>query len=463
MSPAASPPAASPAAAPAGGAVDSALREAERVVKKQKTCAARTSDAVSRLLGAVQAARDRLAADPAADAAPALRALREEVDALAPAAQMTADTKELHGAVAKLGKVRPRRRTGRARGLRACVCAQRPLGVTPNPVAPPPPPPQAVDAGFSLDVCAALRDVPMDRAALDQAVASHLYHEGAFEAGDAFAAEARVEGGGELKAPYAEMHAVLERLARRDVGPALAWAAAHAAELRGGSGGGGGGGGGGAAGPPPPPSDLEFALHRLAFLQLLGQQRDRDALAYAAAHLPAFRHSHLAQVQRLMGALAFSRRPRSPASPYADLFDDGLWADAARDFARQACALLGRAQDSPLLVAVAAGGAALPTLLKLASLVSQGGTAELGGDAAGQLPVEVPLGREFVFHSVFACPVSREQAAPDNPAMMLPCGHCLCRQSIVKIARAGRAFKCPYCPVEATLAQCVELRFPEAP
>lgn len=34
--------------------------------------------------------------------------------------------------------------------------------------------------------------------------------------------------------------------------------------------------------------------------------------------------------------------------------------------------------------------------------------ADLAG-AAEQLPLEVPLGQEFVFHSIFACPVSRDQ------------------------------------------------------
>lgn len=42
---------------------------------------------------------------------------------------------------------------------------------------------------------------------------------------------------------------------------------------------------------------------------------------------------------------------------------------AARDFVRQCCVLLGQAQDSPLLVTVAAGAAALPTLLKLAAVI----------------------------------------------------------------------------------------------
>ena len=112
---------------------------------------------------------------------------------------------------------------------------------------------------------------------------------------------------------------------------------------------------------------------------------------------------------------------------------------------------------------VSAGAAALPTLLKLASVVAK---TQPTSDLAGQgdeLPVEVPLGREFVFHSIFACPVSREQSLPDNPPMMLPCGHCICRQSISRIAKsATRAFKCPYCPQEASMQQCMELHFPDA-
>lgn len=76
--------------------------------------------------------------------------------------------------------------------------------------------------------------------------------------------------------------------------------------------------------------------------------------------------------------------------------------------------------------------------------------------------MELELGKEFVFHSIFACPVSRDQSTHDNPPMMLPCGHVLCRQSMLKIAKgATRPFKCPYCPREATSAACKQLHFPD--
>jgi hypothetical protein len=54
--------------------------------------------------------------------------------------------------------------------------------------------------------------------------------------------------------------------------------------------------------------------------------------------------------------------------------------------------------------------AALPTLLKLTTVAAAAVSAATGlAPAAGELPVEVPLGREFVFQSIFACPVSKEQ------------------------------------------------------
>ena len=60
--------------------------------------------------------------------------------------------------------------------------------------------------------------------------------------------------------------------------------------------------------------------------------------------------------------------------------------------------------------------------------------------------------------------VSREQSTAGNPPMLLPCGHALAKQSLLKIAKnSGRPFKCPYCPMEATPGACRHIFFPDAP
>lgn len=111
-------------------------------------------------------------------------------------------------------------------------------------------------------------------------------------------------------------------------------------------------------------------------------------------------------------------------------------------------------------MSVAAGSAALPKLVKLATVMA-GRAQDL--HSREELPVELELGREFIFHSIFACPVSKEQSTAENPAMILPCGHVLCQQSILKIAKTiQRSFKCPYCPGEATHKECKQINFPDA-
>lgn len=83
-----------------------------------------------------------------------------------------------------------------------------------------------------------------------------------------------------------------------------------------------------------------------------------------------------------------------------------------------------QASESPLVVATAAGSVALPSLLKLAGLLKEHSHELVSGE---QLPVEIDLSQEFVFRSVFSCPVSREQSSAVNPPWLLPCGHVLCK------------------------------------
>jgi len=441
--------------------IEAALMEADRVIKRQKTCAAKTSGILFKIIHALEQTIEHLSEDATLDPAAAVDDLAKTLDALDAVSAINADTKELHGAIGKLGKL--------------------------------------VEKDFDIDVCASLRQIPMDRGILDKIVAEHLYHEGAFEIADAFVLEAGIEDGDELKAPFASMHTVLKHIQEKNLGPALEWAEKHRKVLRKAAAAAGGGGGSGdtvaattsngaifapAEGVKRATKDweeetasvFEFLLHRLAFLQILEREGQHQALCYARLHFPMFKTTHMKEIQRLMGLLCFSKRLKACAEAqdtkaevlsknnklYADLFNDSLWEALAVDFRRQSCSLIGQAQDSPLLVTTSAGAAALPTLLKLASVASKTQPAVDLAEQNNELPVEMPLGKEFVFNSVFACPVSREQSSADNPPMMLPCGHCLSKQSVLRVAKSiTRAFKCPYCPKEATLQQCMELKFPD--
>jgi hypothetical protein len=70
----------------------------------------------------------------------------------------------------------------------------------------------------------------------------------------------------------------------------------------------------------------------------------------------------------------------------------------------------------------------------------------------------LPLGAAHRHHTVFCCPVTRQAAEPDNPPLLLPCGHVLASATASELA-ARHGFKCPYCPQQTTLRQCRRIVF----
>ncbi|OJK00981.1 hypothetical protein ASPACDRAFT_117621 [Aspergillus aculeatus ATCC 16872] len=200
-------------------------------------------------------------------------------------------------------------------------------------------------------------------------------------------------------------------------------------------------------------SNLEFELCRLQFVWLFhGAQEQQSptpagrqaALEYARREFHGFLPRYLREVQQLMGAMAFS--PNLQDSPYRSIFNNpSAWSDVAHSFTREFCSLLGLSADSPLYIAATAGAIALPTLLKLQTIMRAKRTE---WTTENELPVEIPLPPSYLFHSIFVCPVSKEQTTDENPPMMMPCGHVIAEESLKRLCKGSR-FKCPYCPSES--------------
>ncbi|KAJ3280762.1 hypothetical protein HK104_000423 [Borealophlyctis nickersoniae] len=274
-------------------------------------------------------------------------------------------------------------------------------------------------------------------ATLNRTLSHHFIREGRFDLASAFAAEAGFNVPEHLKQHVSEMYTILEQMRKGDVSGAVEWARGRREDLdkRG--------------------SGLEFELRKVEFVGLLKAGQVTEALEYAKRRFEPFAGSHLKEIQRLMCSFLFATRLAT--SPYADLLDPHLQTDIQRRFTRDFCALLGLSSDSPLFISVTVGTHAIPTILKMSSIMKDKSGIEWS--QAGELPVEVPLSDANRFHSVFACPVSKEQSTDDNPPMMMACGHVICQDCLKRLGKGSTTtrFKCPYCPTESTGAQAMQI------
>ena len=85
-------------------ALATAAAEADRVVKKQKICSSKFASAVDSLLAAVTESKDKLQNGKDESVLPELR---KHVTQLGLSSELHDQTKQLHQAVAKLGKASP--------------------------------------------------------------------------------------------------------------------------------------------------------------------------------------------------------------------------------------------------------------------------------------------------------------------------------------------------------------------
>ncbi|KAG5979755.1 hypothetical protein E4U55_004801 [Claviceps digitariae] len=250
----------------------------------------------------------------------------------------------------------------------------------------------------------------------------------------------------DLQDKFSEMYHILAELQEHNLGPAIEWAHVnnHKLQARG--------------------SNLEFELCKLQFLWLFkgpsinGLPDDENngqmgALSYARQHFVRFQSRHIQEIQQLSCAMVYA--PNLEESPYRHLFEiASAFEDVSTSFTRDFCSLLGLSAESPLYVAVTAGAIALPRLIKYTTYMKEKKTE---WTTENELAFETPLPTSMIYHPIFVCPVSKEQTTEQNPPMMLPCGHVLCRDSLHNIAAKGSRYKCPYCPTEGHLRDAIKI------
>ncbi|KAH8770942.1 regulator of gluconeogenesis [Diaporthe sp. PMI_573] len=250
----------------------------------------------------------------------------------------------------------------------------------------------------------------------------------------------------ELQEKFSTMYQILKELRNHNLLPAISWAHENSNELD-------------ARG-----SDLEFELCKRQYIYLILQSGDDSedegpavAMEYAQANFPRFSDRHAKEIAQLASALVY--QPNLAESPYAHMFTGGdgdgggegegsSFDEIASSFTREFCSLLGLSAESPLYVAATAGAISLPRLMMFVGVMTQ---ARASWTTASELAFDTPLPRSMIYHSIFVCPVSKEQTTDRNPPMVLPCGHVLARDSLKNLVKSHQRYKCPYCPVEGLL------------
>lgn len=373
----------------------------ERVTKKQKVSCSKTQEVIDHIVQEIEKALEMISSTTSDHKSVSVLAeLKKRLRDIAPPSQLESTQKDLNIALSKY--------------------------------------PKTLEKLFNPDISKAYRNIDCDTHTVNQVIASHFYRQGLFDVGDCFLNEAgEPDSAIVTRSLFQEMYNILEAMKSRNLEPVLNWAATNSDKLK------------------QCGSDLQLKLHHLHFVEILQKGRRDEALKYARTHFYPFAGNHMTEIQKLMGSLLWAGKLEH--SPYAQLLSPSNWDIVAEEFARQFCNILGQSCESPLSVTIAAGVQGLPPLLKFMAVMA-GKKQEW--QSMKQLPVPVELDKEFQFHSIFICPVSKEQSSDDNPPMMMMCGHVLCKQSISKMSKNNsKPFKCPYCPTDITSNLCRQLYF----
>lgn len=373
----------------------------DRVAKKQKLSSSKAQEVIDLIIQEIEQTSIMISSQPHLDHKIILSEMKQRLHGIAPLSQLEGTQKELNMAINKYPKI--------------------------------------LDKSFNSDISKAYRNIDFDTHTVNQIIAGHFYRQGLFEIGDCFIIEAGEpeSAAAVMRSLFHDMNQIVKAMENRNLEPALKWAATNSDKLK------------------QNGSDIQLKLHKLQFVEILKQGNKDIALNYARSNFHEFASTDLAEIQKLMACLLWAGR--LDVAPYPELLSPSNWDVVIKELTRQFCNLLGQSYESPLSVTVAAGIQGLPSLLKFMN-VMLGKKQEW--QTMKQLPVPVELDREFQYHSIFVCPVSKEQSTDDNPPMMMSCGHVLCKQSINKMSKnCSKTFKCPYCPSDIDANHCRQLYF----
>jgi len=292
-----------------------------------------------------------------------------------------------------------------------------------------------IDKGFTKDINNIFQNTKLENEQINNVIQEHFLREGKFEIQAAFKKDLGLGTNTSIEQSFHAIHQIVEELKKHNIEPAIEWAISNQKSLEG------------------IESDLIFVLYQQKFINEVATKGKEEAIKFARTNFPKFFPKYAPELQRLMGSLLYDKVPENPR--YSDLYDTEQWEKVAAHVVHDACKIHNITPQSALSQIVGAGTLALPKFLKYHTLSAHNGT---DWNSCEELPVATDLGKDYQFHSIFVCPVTKEISTLDNPPMLLNCGHVISEHALKKILSGNRTrFKCPYCPAEISASSSKRL------
>lgn len=127
-------------------------------------------------------------------------------------------------------------------------------------------------------------------------------------------------------------------------------------------------------------------------------------------------------------------------------------------FSKNYCSINRLPFDSSLFLIVLSGIISFQFFIKYKAIQA---SLHVDWTTKDELPFDVKLPNFLsTFHPIFICPVLKEETTEENPPYSLPCHHVISRKALDKLSQNGTtSFKCPYCPVTATMSKTIKINF----
>ncbi|EEB06593.1 ubiquitin-protein ligase E3 [Schizosaccharomyces japonicus yFS275] len=208
-------------------------------------------------------------------------------------------------------------------------------------------------------------------------------------------------------------------------------------------------------------SNLTLLLHKFECLHILMETRDPvRCMQYCRKNLTNLQGADLSELQSLF--MSFLLVPKSPnvsddMSSLQEYIGELDWDRLKDTFTSEYCKINGLPVESPLQTVLDVGTFALTAYIKFSKISSKNFQPLNDGLT---MPMDIDLPEKYRYHSLFICPVSKQQSTADNPPMLLACGHAISKNSMLHLTQnSHRKCKCPYCPIETNPSDAMQLYF----